>query len=133
MAALDLRVQNILLPVIHLQKHQEEHYNIPEGDQALIGDPVRRDLNMDYRSLGHQPDFSPLQLFDDPGRPIADTITRQALHELVDTFMTKKQLMTVVNNRLTEEGGVAAGVKDQNLGSLNADLEITSEMKEKVV
>ena len=40
--------------------------------------------------------------------------------------------MTVVNNRLTEEGGVAAGIKDQNLGSLNVDLGITSEMKEKV-
>ena len=38
------------------------------------------------------------------------------------------QLMTVLNNRLTEEGGVAAGVKDQNLGSLNADLGITCMM-----
>ena len=40
MVALDLRIQNLLLPVIHMQKHQEEHSNIPEGDQALMGDLV---------------------------------------------------------------------------------------------
>ena len=60
------------------------------GRSSPHGGSGERDLNMDYRSLGHQPDFSPLQLFDDPGRPIVGTITAQALHDLVDTFMTKK-------------------------------------------
>ena len=53
--------------------------------------------------------------------------------------MTNKQLITVINNRLTEEGGVAAAILDQNLGSLNTELGISQEdffynpeMKEKV-
>ena len=98
------------------------------GRSSPHGGSGERGLNMDYRSPGHQPNFSPLQLFDDTDRPIAGTITCQALHELVNTFMTNKQLITVINNHLTEEGGVAAGVMDQNLGSLNADLGITCMM-----
>ena len=42
-AALEPWIQKLLLPVIHLQKHQEEHPNIPEGDQALMGDLVSVD------------------------------------------------------------------------------------------
>ena len=75
------------------------------GRSSPNGGSGERGLNMDYRSPGHQPSFSPIQLFDDADRPIAGTITIQALHELVNTFMANKQLVTAINDRLTEEGG----------------------------
>ena len=72
------------------------------GRRISRGPSGEHDLNADNRSPGQQPDLNPLQLFDDPGRPIKGTITIQALQELLQTVMTKKQHMTVVNNRLNK-------------------------------
>ena len=49
------------------------------GRPSPNGGSGEREMNMGYRSPGHQPHFSPLQLFDDPDRPTADTITGRAL------------------------------------------------------
>ena len=109
------------------------------GRPSPNGGSGEREMNMGYRSPGHQANFNPVQLFDDDDRPIAGTITTQALHDLVNTFMTNEQLVKVINDRIAEEGGVAAGVMDQNIATLNAALEISEddffynpEMKAKV-
>ena len=61
------------------------------GRPSPNGGSGERGMNMGYRSPGHQPSFNPVQLFDDADRPIAGTITCQALHELVNTSFYDQQ------------------------------------------